>query len=285
MKKLFVIPGIINRSNSLKDYFNMIRKYNPISPEHEAELAELIKMGDQKALDELVNSNLRFVVSYAKKFQGLGLDIMDLINAGNLGMIKAAKNFDATLGFKFTTFAVFYIHREIYDALKNYGTIIKRTDLQLRHNNKVREAIRSYEQENGYTPSIEILSDITNIPEGKLIYFMDGVNTTTSGDRARYDDADETEFDVLSDEDAKGTDHIVMLKSLKEYVQDALQRISPRNREIVCRYFGIGCPEESVANIASDFNLHPESIRCVIKNVKHKLRADESLRELYSLAS
>jgi RNA polymerase primary sigma factor len=239
-----------------------IGKEEMISIDREIELAQAIRTGDKKALDELTKANLRFVVSVAKQYQFRGLSLSDLINEGNLGLIKAAMRFDETKGFKFISYAVWWIRQSIIQALSEQGRMVRLPSNRVTLGNKVQKAFSLLEQINERSPSLEELSDEMKIPQQDLQSVSDYQINYVSLDSPNPV-TEETMLDTMIDEAAEGTDEAVdHIQSLKIEIKRCLKTLTERERNIVCAFFGIGVPEPlSLSEIAVQYDMTGERVR------------------------
>src|SRR5437868_13134369 len=238
MRKLKITKSITNReSQSLEKYLQEIGKVELISPEEEVRLAGLIKQGDQRALDRLTKANLRFVVSVAKQYQNQGLSLPDLINEGNLGLSKAAQRFDETKGFKFISYAVWWIRQSILQALAEQGRLVRLPQNKIGTYNKANKAYMAFEQEHEREPSTEELSEILEMSETEINNIFQSNTRHTSLDAPVHEAEDVAMGDLLEGND--DTDEDVMKDSLREEIRRVLKSLSPREAEIVNAYFGL----------------------------------------------
>lgn len=263
MRQLTITQSITNRGSlSLDRYLQEIGKEEMISIDREIELAQAIRNGDKKALDELTKANLRFVVSVAKQYQFRGLSLSDLINEGNLGLIKAAMRFDETKGFKFISYAVWWIRQSIIQALSEQGRMVRLPSNRVTLGNKVQKAFSLLEQINERSPSLEELSDEMKIPQQDLQSVSDYQINYVSLDSPNPV-TEETMLDTMIDEAAEGTDEAVdHIQSLKIEIKRCLKTLTERERNIVCAFFGIGVPEPlSLSEIAVQYAMTGERVR------------------------
>lgn len=263
MRQLTITQSITNRGSlSLDRYLQEIGKEEMISIDREIELAQAIRNGDKKALDKLTKANLRFVVSVAKQYQFRGLSLSDLINEGNLGLIKAAMRFDETKGFKFISYAVWWIRQSIIQALSEQGRMVRLPSNRVTLGNKVQKAFSLLEQINERSPSLEELSDEMKIPQHDLQSVSDYQINYVSLDSPNPV-TEETMLDAMIDETADGTDEAVdHTQSLKIEIKRCLKTLTERERNIVCAFFGIGIPEPlSLNEIAVQYDMTGERVR------------------------
>ena len=260
MRQLKISKSITNReSASLDRYLQEIGREELITIEEEVELAQAIKRGDRRALDKMTRANLRFVVSVAKQYQNQGLSLPDLINEGNLGLIKAAEKFDETRGFKFISYAVWWIRQSILQALAEQARIVRLPLNQVGTLNKITKALSKFEQENERRPSSEELAKELNIPEDKITDTLKVSGRHISVDAPFVEGEDNSLLDVLVNEDAPNADRSLMNESLSREIDHVLSKLSEREAEIVKLFFGIGGHQEmTLEEIGLKFNLTRE---------------------------
>jgi RNA polymerase primary sigma factor len=278
MRQLKITKSITNReSQSLEKYLQEIGKVDLITPEEEVRLATLIKQGDQRALDRLTKANLRFVVSVAKQYQNQGLSLPDLINEGNLGLIKAAQRFDETRGFKFISYAVWWIRQSILQALAEQARIVRLPLNKVGLTNRIQKAFSQLEQEFEREPSPEELADLLGMELEEVSASL-GINARhVSMDTPLSDGEDSTLLDVLVNTNADRTDgeldHTI---SLKIEIDRSLQTLTDRQKEVVCYFFGIGVDHPlSLEDIGERFNLTRERVRQIKDKAITKLRTTQ----------
>lgn len=244
------------RCISMNIYLQEIAKIKLISPEKETELAKRIQNNDRKAIEEMVKANLRFVVSIAKQYRNKGLEMPDLISAGNMGLIKAAERFDEKRGFKFISFAVWWIRRYIMNALNDDSRTIRIPANQINFTNKIRKAAREFEQKNYYHPSCSELSAELGIPEYVIDSTLNSTSSTLSLDEQFSDDNQNTLYDVLFNDDNYTMDNMYN-ESLKCIVDKMLNlpEIDTQSRDVLKMMFGISCKELSSNQIAEELNI------------------------------
>ncbi|MEG2061726.1 MAG: RNA polymerase sigma factor RpoD/SigA, partial [Alistipes sp.] len=244
MRQLKITKSITNReSASLDKYLQEIGKEELITVEEEVELAQRIKKGDQEALEKLTKANLRFVVSVAKQYQNQGLSLPDLINEGNLGLIKAAEKFDETRGFKFISYAVWWIRQSILQALAEQSRIVRLPLNQVGSLNKINKAFARFEQEHERTPSPEELATELDLPKEKVTDTLRVAGRHVSVDAPFADGEDNSLLDVLVNADSPNADRGLMNESLSTEVDRALETLTDRERDIIKYFFGIGNSE------------------------------------------
>lgn len=261
IKELKITQSITRRdSRSLEQYFSDITASKPLTPEQEVELAMRIKQGDIAARNELVQANLRFVVSVAKQYQTIGLPLDDLINEGNIGLIRAAEKFDPTRGFKFDTFAVWWIRQAISSALADVGRPVRLPLNMVVWVSKIRKAQVYFEQKNERLPTIGELSELVNMPEEKVRDVLANTNQAMSLDMPLKDDSDTTVGDMLiASSDA--TDATMEAESLRYDLNRAMMTLSPREAEIIRLSYGFDGVTMTLDEIAESFNLTRERVR------------------------
>ena len=273
MRQLKITKSITNReSASLDKYLQEIGKEDLITVEEEVELAQRIKKGDQEALEKLTKANLRFVVSVAKQYQNQGLSLPDLINEGNLGLIKAAEKFDETRGFKFISYAVWWIRQSILQALAEQSRIVRLPLNQVGSLDKINKAFARFEQENERTPSPEELANVLDIPKEKVSDTLRVSGRHVSVDAPFSDGEDNNLLDVLVNTDSPNADRGLINESLSTEVERALATLTDRERDIIRYFFGIGCPEMTLEEIGEKFGLTRERVRQIKEKAIRRLR-------------
>ena len=273
MRQLKITKSITNReSASLDKYLQEIGKEDLITVEEEVELAQRIKKGDQEALEKLTKANLRFVVSVAKQYQNQGLSLPDLINEGNLGLIKAAEKFDETRGFKFISYAVWWIRQSILQALAEQSRIVRLPLNQVGSLNKINKAFARFEQENERTPSPEELANVLDLPKEKVSDTLRMSGRHVSVDAPFSDGEDNNLLDVLVNTDSPNADRGLINESLSTEVERALATLTDRERDIIRYFFGIGCPEMTLEEIGEKFGLTRERVRQIKEKAIRRLR-------------
>ncbi len=273
MRQLKITKSITNReSEALEKYLQEIGKEELISIEEEVELAARIRNGDQKALERLTKANLRFVVSVAKQYQNQGLSLPDLINEGNLGLIKAAEKFDETRGFKFISYAVWWIRQAILQAIAEQSRIVRLPLNQVGSVNKINKLLSRFEQENERRPSVEEISERIDLPEDKIDEAINISGKHVSVD-APFTDSDENSLlDVLVNDDAPSADKQLFVESLRLEINKALEGLNERERSIIEAFFGINQPEMTLEEIGAKFNLTRERVRQIKEKAIRHLR-------------
>ncbi len=273
MRQLKITKSITNReSASLDKYLQEIGKEDLITVEEEVELAQRIKKGDQEALEKLTKANLRFVVSVAKQYQNQGLSLPDLINEGNLGLIKAAEKFDETRGFKFISYAVWWIRQSILQALAEQSRIVRLPLNQVGSLNKINKAFARFEQENERTPSPEELANVLDLPKEKVSDTLRVSGRHVSVDAPFSDGEDNNLLDVLVNTDSPNADRGLINESLSTEVDRALETLTERERDIIKYFFGIGTSEMTLEEIGEKFDLTRERVRQIKEKAIRRLR-------------
>jgi RNA polymerase primary sigma factor len=275
MRQLKITKSITNReSQSLDKYLQDIGKEELITAEEEVELARKIKQGDQLALEKLTRANLRFVVSVAKQYQNQGLTLPDLINEGNLGLIKAAQKFDETRGFKFISYAVWWIRQSILQALAEQARIVRLPLNQVGSLNKINKAFSKLEQEFERQPSAEELAEALEVPEDKIKESLNVSGRHVSMDAPLSTSEDGgTLMDVMANSDSPKADHALMAESLQKEIERSLSTLTDKEREIIRLFFGIGMNHGlTLEEIGAKFNLTRERVRQIKEKAIRRLR-------------
>ncbi len=279
MRQLKITKSITNReSASLDKYLQEIGKYELITVEEEVELAQRIRKGDKRAIEELTRANLRFVVSVAKQYQNQGLSLPDLINEGNLGLIKAAEKFDETRGFKFISYAVWWIRQSIMQAINEQSRIVRLPLNQVSSLSKYKKAVSKFEQENERKPSAEELADLLDLPKEKVVNTMRVSGRHVSVDAPFVTGEDNSLLDVLENSDSPVADNSLINESLSKEIDRAFSTLTERERVILKLAFGIGVPEMSLEEIGEKFALTRERVRQIkdkaLKRLRHTSRSN-----------
>jgi len=271
MRQLKITKSITNRnSDSLEKYLHDIGKENLITPEEEVELAKRIKMGDQEALEKLTKANLRFVVSVAKQYQHQGLSLPDLINEGNLGLIKAAKKFDETKGFKFISYAVWWIRQCILQALAEQSRIVRLPLNKIGALNKINKAFSQLEQEHEREPSPEEVAKILELPEGKVAGTLELSGRHLSVDAPFQDGEENSLLDVLPSADTPTTDNKLIEESLSKEIERTLSTLPEKESSVIRAFYGIGTKPMSLEEIGQTIGISRERTRQIKeKAIKH----------------
>ncbi len=274
MRQLKIIKQVTNReSKSLDKYLQDISKIDLITADEEVELAQLIKKGDQKALEKLTNANLRFVVSVAKQYQNQGLKLPDLINEGNLGLVKAATRFDETRGFKFISYAVWWIRQSILQALAEQSRIVRLPLNKIGSINKIKKTFSYLEQTNERPPSPEEIAKELEMTVSEVKQSLKNSGRHVSMDAPLRDGEDSSLYDVLNVNESPGPDRTLLQQSLNTEVNRALKTLSPRESDVVRLYYGIGDQQSmTLAEIGQTFDLTRERVRQIREKAIKKLR-------------
>ncbi|MDC1106307.1 RNA polymerase sigma factor RpoD/SigA, partial [Prolixibacteraceae bacterium] len=259
-------------SASLDKYLQEIGKEELITVEEEVELAQRIKKGDQAALEKLTRANLRFVVSVAKQYQNQGLTLPDLINEGNLGLIKAAEKFDETRGFKFISYAVWWIRQSILQALAEQSRIVRLPLNQVGSLNKINKAFSKFEQEHERKPSPEELAETLDLPADKVSDTLRVSGRHVSVDAPFVDGEDNSLLDVLVNDDSPNADRSLIGESLAKEIERSLATLTEREADIIRMFFGIGCQEMTLEEIGERFGLTRERVRQIKEKAIRRLR-------------
>lgn len=278
MRQLKITKSITNRESiSLDKYLHEIGREGLLTIEQEVELAQRIRQGDQLALEKLTKANLRFVVSVAKQYQHQGLTLPDLINEGNVGLIKAAAKFDETRGFKFISYAVWWIRQSILQALAEQSRIVRLPLNQVGTLNKIRKELSKFEQENERVPSADELADLVELPKDKIAETLRVSGRHVSVDAPVVSGEESTLLDVLENDDSPNTDNLLINESLKYEVDRALTTLTERERDILKRFFGVGVSEMNLEEIGERLCLTCERVRQIkekaIRRLKHTSRS------------
>ena len=277
MRQLKITKSITNReSESLEKYLQEIGHEELLSTDEEVELAQRIKKGDRKALEKLTKANLRFVVSVAKQYQNQGLSLSDLINEGNLGLIKAAEKFDETRGFKFISYAVWWIRQSILQAIAEQSRIVRVPLNQVGSVSKINRMLSKFEQEFERRPSTDEISERVDIPEDKVDEAMMANARHVSVDAPFVDGEDNSLLDVLPNDDSPMADSTLTQESLSKEVNRALDQLNPRERDILKMFFGIGCQEMTLEEIGAKFDLTRERVRQIKEKAIRRLKGQKS---------
>ncbi len=275
MRQLKISKSITNReSESLEKYLQEIGKVELISPEEEVRLAMRIRQGDQEALNKLTKANLRFVVSVAKQYQNQGLTLPDLINEGNLGLIKAAQRFDETRGFKFISYGVWWIRQSIMQALAEQSRIVRLPLNKVGLTNRISKAYTQLEQEYERTPTVEELANHLDIDIDEVAATLNVASRHVSMDSPLSDGEENTLIDVLENGNAESADKQVAFKdSLKKEIARSLSVLTERQKEVICLFYGIDAEQPmSLEDIGARFSLTRERVRQIKDKALAKLR-------------
>ena len=279
MRQLKITKQVTNRETaSLDKYLQEIGKVDLITAEEEVELAQRIEAGDRVALEKLTKVNLRFVVSVAKQYQNQGLSLPDLINEGNLGLIKAAQRFDETRGFKFISYAVWWIRQSILQALAEQSRIVRLPLNKIGSINKINKAYALLEQEHERAPSAEEISEVLDMSEGDVKESMKNSGRHVSMDAPLVEGEDSNLYDVLNIGESPSPDMQLMIESLRVEIERALQTLTPREADLIRLYFGLnGEHPMTLEEIGETFDLTRERVRQIkekaIRRLKHTSRS------------
>ncbi len=279
MRQLKISKSITNRDTaSLDKYLQEIGREELITVEEEVMLAQKIRNGDQRALDRLCKANLRFVVSVAKQYQSQGLSLPDLINEGNLGLIKAAKRFDETRGFKFISYAVWWIRQSILQALAEQSRIVRLPLNQVGSLNKISKQISILEQKLGRLPSEDELAEAMDIPKEKVTKAIGIQMKHVSVDAPMVSGEDINMLDIMVNPDSPDADENLIRESLLQEIKRSLATLGEKERDIITLYYGLGMPHGlTLDEIGAKFDLTRERVRQIkekaIRRLKHKSRS------------
>ena len=273
MRQLKITKSITNReSASLEKYLQEIGHEELLTTEQEVELAQKIRKGDKKALERLCKANLRFVVSVAKQYQNQGLSLPDLINEGNLGLIKAAEKFDDTRGFKFISYAVWWIRQSILQAIAEQSRLVRLPLNQVGSVNKITRELNKFEQEHERKPSVDEIAERVDLPEDKIADAMKANSRHVSMDAPIADGEDSSMIDFLSG-DSSNTDRELAIESLKAEVSRILKLLTDKEQKVLRAFFGIdGSPEMTLDEIGEKYNLTRERVRQIKEKALRRLR-------------
>ena len=281
MRQLKISQSITKRdeSKSLDKYLQEISRRDLITVDEEVELAQRIRQGDQAALNKLIEANLRFVVSVAKQYQNQGLSLADLIDEGNIGLIKAATKFNETLGFKFISYAVWWIRQTILQAIGEKARVVQLPLNQVGLQNKIAKTVATFEQEHERKPSNEEIAEQLGLPVEKIETALKASGKQVSVDAPFSDDDTNSLIDVMPNNGTPSTDSALNQESLsKELNQLMLTLLTPRERNIVKMFFGIGCQEQTLEEIGAKFNLTRERVRQIKEKAIRRLKSQNDYR-------
>lgn len=280
MRELKILQNYTVRTQSLDLYLKSISHEPLIGVEEEVALAERIHKGDEKALDRLVRANLRFVVSIAKQYNNTGMELMDLINEGNMGLIEAARRFDETRGFKFISYAVWWIRQQILLAISEQGNIIRKPLNHATNLSRINRINAKFEQENGRRASTSELADMLNIGEDKITFALVGSGRPMSMDAPFNEDEDNTLLDVISEDDDVSVEKNLMSESLSTDLNNVLGSLSTRDKSVICMFYGIGERQYTLDEIGDHLNLSRERVRQIKDRSIRSLRSNPRSRVL-----
>jgi len=274
MRQIKITKNITNReSQSLDKYLHEIGKEELITAEEEVELARKIKKWDQRALEKLTRANLRFVVSVAKQYQHQWLSLPDIINEGNLGLIKAAQRFDETRGFKFVSYAVWWIRQSILQALAEQSRIVRLPLNQVGSLNRINKEFAKLEQEYQRPPTVDELATALDMPIEKVAESLKVSGRHLSVDAALVEGEENTLLDVMIDENSPSADRLLMNESLRNEIEKSLSTLSDKEAEVIRLFYGIGQKEAlTEEGIGAKFNLTRERIRQIKEKAMRRLR-------------
>ena len=278
MRQLKITKQVTNRETaSLDKYLQEIGKVELISAEEEVELAQRIKQGDKIALEKLTKANLRFVVSVAKQYQNQGLSLPDLINEGNLGLIKAAQRFDETRGFKFISYAVWWIRQSILQALAEQSRIVRLPLNKIGSINKINKTYAKLEQEFEREPNAEEIAEVLEITEAEVKESMKNAGRHISMDAPLVQDEDNTMYDVLKSEEAPTPETELLYESLRKEIDRAISTLTQREQDVVRLYFGLnGSHPMTLEEIGEKFDLTRERVRQIKEKAIRRLKGQKS---------
>lgn len=281
MRQLKISKSITNReSASLEKYLQEIGHQDLLTADEEVELAQQIRKGDRKALERLTKANLRFVVSVAKQYQNKGLSLPDLINEGNLGLIKAAERYDETRGFKFISYAVWWIRQSILQAIAEQSRIVRLPLNQVGSVNRIARELNKFEQENERKPSVEEMADRIDLPEEKIAEAMKINTNHVSMDAPFADGEDNSLLDVLPNTDSPSTDNVLDQESLRTEIGTVLDVLNDREQKVIKAFFGIGMQEMTLEEIGDKYNLTRERVRQIKEKAIRRLRYNTKSKTL-----
>jgi RNA polymerase primary sigma factor len=273
MRQLKITKSITNRdSSSLEKYLQEVGKENLLTPDEEVDLAQRIKKGDKVALEKLTRANLRFVISVAKQYQFQGLSLPDLINEGNLGLIKAAERFDETKGFKFISYAVWWIRQSILQAIAEQSRVVRLPLNKVGSINKLHKAYSKLEQENDRTPTAEELAEMVDLPKEKVEKTLQLSGKPLSMDAPFDDDEDGSLLDVMENDDAPEADGTLLNESLSREIERTLSVLPEKEKAVIKYFFGLGVGEMSLEEIGQKLNLTRERVRQIKEKGIRRLR-------------
>ena len=283
MRQLKITKSITNReSTALEKYLQDISREAMVGLDEEIELAKRIREGDEKALERLTKANLRFVVSVAKQYQNQGLALPDLINEGNFGLIKAAQKYDETRGFKFISYAVWWIRQSIMQAISEQSRMVRVPINQMGSANRIRKFINQFEQEHERYPSLSELTEHIDLPDEKIVEALAMATTQVSMDAPFTSNEEGSLLDVLPNKNAPSADDLLVAESLSTEVANALASLSEREQIIIKCFFGINQPEMSLEEIGERTGLTRERVRQIKEKAIIRLRKNSLSERLKS---
>lgn len=281
MRQLKISKSITNReSASLEKYLQEIGHQDLLTADEEVELAQQIRKGDRKALERLTKANLRFVVSVAKQYQNKGLSLPDLINEGNLGLIKAAERYDETRGFKFISYAVWWIRQSILQAIAEQSRIVRLPLNQVGSVNRIARELNKFEQENERKPSVEEMANRIDLPEEKIAEAMKINTHHVSMDAPFAEGEDNSLLDFLPNTDSPSTDNVLDQESLRTEIGRVLDVLNDREQKVIKAFFGIGMQEMTLEEIGDKYNLTRERVRQIKEKAIRRLRYNTKSKTL-----
>ena len=273
MRQLKISKSITNReSASLEKYLQEIGHEDLLTTEEEVELAQKIREGDKRALERLTKANLRFVVSVAKQYQNQGLSLPDLINEGNVGLIKAAQKFDETRGFKFISYAVWWIRQSILQAIAEQSRIVRLPLNQVGSVNKIAKELNKFEQEHERKPSVDEIAERVDLPEDKISDALKANSRHVSMDAPIADGEDSSMMDYYTSGDAPSTDYQLDRESLHKEIERVILTLTEREQKVMRAFYGIGEPELTLDEIGTKYNLTRERVRQIKEKATRRIR-------------
>ena len=279
MQQLKITPSVTVRSETVNRYLADINHYPMTSPDEETELAHRAQQGDEQAFRRLVEANLRFVVSVAKQYQGRGLDLPDLINDGNMGLMRAVRKFDPTRGFKFISYGVWWIRQSILQGIADHARMVRLPLNQIGNLGRISQVRGTFLQDNGREPTDEELAPLVGITPEKIAEAMRSLGGHLSFDSPFGEDGEGTLLDVLPDTTTEETDAPLSRESLSKDLELAFKVLPERERDILVRAFGIGCRERTLDEIGEEFHLTRERVRQLKEKAVRRL-SHPSVRSL-----
>jgi RNA polymerase primary sigma factor len=283
MRQLKITKSITNRdSESLEKYLNEVAKEEMVTVEEEVQLAQKIRQGDQLALERLVKANLRFVVSVAKQYQNQGLSLPDLINEGNLGLIKAAQKFDETKGFKFISYAVWWIRQSILQAIAEQSRIVRLPLNKIGTLNKIHKAFNQLEQQFQRTPLAEEIATLVDIPDDKIAATLEVSGRPVSVDAPLIEGEDASLVDIMENKESPMADAVLINESLKKEIERTLSTLSEKERCVIELFYGIGKKEMTLEEIGEEIGLSRERTRQIKENALRRLQKNSRNKLLKS---
>ena len=273
MRKFKITQSITDRKDaSLGLYFKDVSKLSMITPEEEIELTKRIKLGDNEAANELVSANLRFVISVAKQYQNKGLDLVDLIQEGNLGMLEAARKFDETRGYRFISYAVWWIRQAIMKAISDQCRTVRVPMSQIVNMGKITKASEKFEQENGRAPSVEELEEETSLDPKKISMSLAATYRSVSLESPFRDEDVSCLLDIIPNDNSEPTDSTVVREDLAIGINRILSKLSYREGDVIRMSFGIGMQQMSNDEIANRFGIGGERVRQIQHGAISKMK-------------